>query len=176
MRTVRIKRPSSIIFLLAGNCDNVKWITRDQWGAKAPKKALGKVEDFKYLVVHHTSTYTDGICVLTHEEGLGRRKLCKDGVKDVQNKHMDDRGYDDIGYNFLIDRFGNVYEGRGYNVEGGHTYRYNCDSYGVNFLGNFQTKNPSDEAIQAFYDLKDVSCDFWYSDSYLNSPFQKLSM
>ena len=106
-----VKKPFLIISLLAGNCDNVKWITRDQWGAKAPKKALGKVEDFKYLVVHHTSTYTDGICVLTHEEGLGRRKLCKDGVKDVQNKHMDDRGYDDIGYNFLIDRFGNVYEG-----------------------------------------------------------------
>ena len=42
---------------------------------------------------------------------------------------MDDKGYDDVAYNFFIDPFGSVLVGRGFDVEGGHTYRYNCDAY-----------------------------------------------
>ena len=36
---------------------------------------------------------------------------------------MDDKGYDDVAYNFFIDPFGSVLVGRGFDVEGGRTYR-----------------------------------------------------
>ena len=70
---------------------------------------------------------------------------------------MDDKGYDDVAYNFFIDPFGSVLVGRGFDVEGGHTYRYNCDAYGVNFMGYFRNKNPTTIAIEAFNNLAIVS-------------------
>ena len=73
---------------------------------------------------------------------------------------MEDKGYSDVGYNYFIDMDGTIYEGRGLRVEGGHTHRYNCDAYGVAFLGNFVDKSPSNaaiSAISAFSKLRDVS-------------------
>ena len=39
-------------------------------------------------------------------------------------------GWSDIGYNFVVGEDGNVYEGRGWNSVGAHTYGYNNRSIG----------------------------------------------
>ena len=67
--------------------------------------------------------------------------------------------YDDVAYSFFIDPFGSVLVGRGFDVEGGHTKRYNCDAYGVNFMGSFRYMNPTTVAIEAFNKLETVSGD-----------------
>ena len=122
---------------------NIKWVTRPEWDARDPKKPLTPNINFKYLVVHHTSNI--GTCISPDD--------CKLKARKVQDKHMDSRGFDDVGYNFFIDPFGSVLVGRGFDVEGGHTYRYNCDAYGVNFMGSFRTMNPTTLAIEAFNNL-----------------------
>ena len=98
-------------------------------------------------MVHHTSNI--GTCNSPAE--------CKIKARKIQDLHMDDKGYDDVAYNFFIDPFGSVLVGRGFDVEGGHTYRYNCDAYGVNFMGYFRRKNPTILAIEAFNNLAIVS-------------------
>ena len=62
-------------------------------------------------------------------------------VRAVWEYHTYTRGWGDIGYNYLIDRRGVIYEGRagGDNVVAGHTYTYNRRSLGVAFLGCFQS-------------------------------------
>jgi len=50
---------------------------------------------------------------------------------------MDDRGWWDIGYNFLIGEDGNAYEGRGWDYVGAHAPGYNTQSIGICILGHF---------------------------------------
>lgn len=73
----------------------------------------------KYLIIHHAAA-------------LG-------SVYDIHNLHYNDPTSDYIGiaYNFYIRTDGSVYEGRGWNYEGGHTTNYNTQSIGICCEGNY---------------------------------------
>ncbi|XP_035664388.1 peptidoglycan-recognition protein SC2-like [Branchiostoma floridae] len=78
-----------------------------------------------------------------------------DRVMEIQKDHMDD-GWDDIGYNFLIDGYGNVYVGRGWDNEGAHTSGYNDVAIGINFLGYFEDDLPTSAALETGKNL--IAC------------------
>ncbi|MFN8474408.1 MAG: SpoIID/LytB domain-containing protein [Anaerolineae bacterium] len=66
-------------------------------------------------------------------------------VRIVYNEHAVIRGWGDIGYHYVVDRNGVIYQGRtpgnppaGYIAEGGHALQYNCGSAGIVALGNYQ--------------------------------------
>ncbi len=65
--------------------------------------------------------------------------------------HVNGRGWDDIGYNFLIDRFGGVWEGRTGSktspVQGAHTGGFNSQTQGIAMMGNFDSIAPTDATI-----------------------------
>lgn len=71
----------------------------------------------------------------------------------MQTFHIETRKWDDIGYNFLIGCDGNVYEGRGWGVEGSHTFKYNKLSIGISFIGCFMRKLPTPRALEACKNL-----------------------
>ena len=52
-------------------------------------------------------------------------------------------GWSDIGYNFLVDRFGRIWEGRYGGIDrpvvGAHTLNYNDDAFAMSAIGNFDT-------------------------------------
>lgn len=58
-------------------------------------------------------------------------------------------GWDDIAYSFLIGGDGQVYEGRGWDRVGSHTYRYNFVSLAVAFIGDFNNTMPGPIALSA---------------------------
>ncbi|XP_024299380.2 peptidoglycan recognition protein [Oncorhynchus tshawytscha] len=64
----------------------------------------------------------------------------------IQRMHMQDRNFDDIGYNFLIGGDCTVYEGRGWGVVGTHTKGNNHNSLAIAFMGNFNNESPSPAA------------------------------
>ncbi len=65
--------------------------------------------------------------------------------------HVNGRGWDDIGYNFLVDKFGTVWEGRTGSktspVQGAHTGGFNSQTQGIAMMGNFDSVAPTDATI-----------------------------
>ena len=70
-------------------------------------------------------------------------------VRLIQGFHIESRKFSDIGYNFLVGNDGNVYEGRGWNRVGAHTYGYNRRAIGISFVGCFMNMLPEKVAIEA---------------------------
>jgi hypothetical protein len=78
------------------------------------------------VIIHHTVTQN-------HEQDPAAT------VRAIYYYHAITQGWGDIGYNFLVDWHGNVYEGRtgGPNVVAGHALQYNWGSIGIALLGDF---------------------------------------
>ena len=74
----------------------------------------------------------------------------------MQNYHMDSNGWCDIGYSFAIGGDGEVYEGRGWNHVGAHTYGFNDVGYGVDFIGDFTDHDPTQAAQDTYQVLAAV--------------------
>ncbi|RZC37345.1 peptidoglycan-recognition protein SC2-like, partial [Asbolus verrucosus] len=121
-------------------------ISRSEWGAKSPKSTKRlKQNPPPYVVIHHS----DGAeCTSL--------KSCKSRVNGIQNYHMNNKGWQDIGYNFLIGGDGNVYEGRGWGIWGSHVPKYNSKSIGICVIGNFMNKKPSTQQLTTLENL--ISC------------------
>jgi len=122
--------------------------SRAQWGAN--EKIRGKSSlhygDVHAGFVHHTVNAND----YTRAEVPGL-------LRSIYAYHVLSRGWSDIGYNYLIDRFGRIWEGRYGGVDrpvvGAHTLGYNDDSFGASAIGNYQITKPSQAMIQAYATL-----------------------
>jgi hypothetical protein len=80
------------------------------------------------------------------------------------------RGWNDIGYNFLVDRFGRIWEGRAGGVAlavmGAHSGGFNTDTFGVSLIGNYEQVRPSPAAVAAI-----ARVFAWKLDLYHRDPF-----
>src|SRR5262249_1180730 len=100
----------------------------------------------KLVIVHHTATPND----YTPDQAAAI-------VRGIDVFHVRTRGWDDIGYNFLVDRFGQVYEGRfggmTRNVIRAHALRFNTPSVGIALIGTFTNAKPTAPAVQSLEKL-----------------------
>ncbi len=101
---------------------------RSSWNVRSTSTSTAA--SLKMAVVHHTA----GSNSYTQSQVPGI-------LRSIQAYHMDARGWSDIGYNFLVDRFGGIWEGRGGGmgraVIGAHAAGVNTGSVGVSVIGNF---------------------------------------
>ena len=78
-------------------------------------------------------------------------------LRGIYAYHTKSRGWSDIGYNFLVDRFGRIWEGRYGGIAkspvGAHTLGYNEVSFAMSAIGNFDIAQPSQQIINAFASL-----------------------
>ena len=74
-------------------------------------------------------------------------------VRAIELYHVKGNGWNDIGYNFLVDRFGTVYEGRyggiDRNVIGAHALGFNRGSVGIAVIGTYVDTAPPAPAMDA---------------------------
>jgi len=110
-------------------------ITRPQWGAneaiRRNRKNGPKIADDVHLaVVHHTAGSNSYSC--SQSAAI---------VRSIELYHVKGNGWDDIGYNFLVDKCGQVFEGRYGGIDkavvGAHALGFNFGSVGVALIGNY---------------------------------------
>lgn len=141
--------PAPAMMAAASTSSNLAWsnpdiLSRKAWGANESivKKPYlyGKVTG---AMIHYTA---------------GSNTYSADDVpailRSIQAYHVNGRGWKDIGYNFLVDRFGRAWEGRGGGVdkavEGGHAWGVtNARVFGISLMGTYDgSVKPPKAAIE----------------------------
>lgn len=92
------------------------------------------------LVVHHTAQTITG----DGRSGLERMRA-------LYQYHAVNRGWGDIGYHYVVDENGKIYEGKGggKSVVGGHAYCNNTGTIGIALMGNFEVEQPTQKQMHA---------------------------
>jgi hypothetical protein len=89
-------------------------------------------------------------------------------IRGIYAYHVKANGWSDIGYNFLVDRFGRLWEGRyggiASAVVGAHTGGFNVDSFAVSAIGNYATATPTAAMIEAIARLLAWKLSLYYRD------------
>ncbi|MCZ7416982.1 peptidoglycan recognition protein family protein [Streptomyces sp. WMMC897] len=119
-------------------------VPRADWGAEEEKieEAPEYLDRLDAAFVHHTATGNDYTCAESDAV-----------VRSIFAYHVDSLGWNDIGYNFLVDKCGTVYEGRGGGmdkpVRAAHVYGFNGYSTGIAVLGDYNATTTDAAVHQA---------------------------
>jgi hypothetical protein len=136
-------------------------VTRAQWGADESlrKDFAGYGQTIKAAFVHHTT----GASGYSSEEVPAM-------IRAIYAFHTQTNGWSDIGYNFLVDRFGRIFEGRWGGVDkpviGAHTGGFNTDSVGVAALGDYELNMVPAAVVAAFGRIIGWKLDLYGRDPY----------
>lgn len=87
-----------------------------------------------FLVVHHTASDSGN-------------------VNTIRAYHKFVKGWDDIGYHFVINKNGTIDNGRPISIQGAHIKGKNTGSIGIAMIGNFENHNPTQEQINSLHEL-----------------------
>ena len=155
-------------------------IPREGWGCDEGLRFRGRGELWpemyvpaKKVVLHHTATANDYV------DGAAE-------VRAIYTYHARTLRWGDIGYNSLIDKFGNIYEGRhgrgedpatrevlSAAVVAGHVYGHNYGSTGVAAIGNFDQAQPTPAMTTAIDDVVTFECGRHFINPARSSDFLK---
>lgn len=119
-----------------------RWGANESWRDSAPRYA----PDVQMVFLHHTdssNSYTKSQSAAV--------------VRGIYRYHVFSRDFSDIGYNFLVDRYGQVFEGRAGGITrpviGAHTLGFNSRSTGIAVLGRHTSAAPTSATLRALRDL-----------------------
>jgi flagellar hook assembly protein FlgD len=132
----------------AGPVDRPSMVRRPEWRADESivRGAPSIAERLRFAVVHHTA-------------GSNSYSAAQSAaiVRGIQRYHVLSNGWDDIGYNFLVDKYGRIFEGRGggitRNVIGAHAGGFNTSSVGVAVIGMYSSASLPSAARRALQRL-----------------------
>lgn len=122
-------------------------VTRTEWGC--PDGQVTTHGNLSYttvthLIVHHTFSPSGAI-----------NGDWAAAVRSIWNYHVFSNGWADIGYNYVIDQKGVIYEGRagGDNVTGAHFSGVNSGTMGIVVIGDFTSSTPPPAALNSLKKL-----------------------
>lgn len=129
-------------------CDVPAYVSRTSWGAPPG-------QDYSTNPNLNPSYSTVSHLVVHHSAGSNTSTDWPATVLSIWNFHVNSRGWDDIGYNWLIDPNGMIYEGRGggNNVVGAHFCSKNTGTMGVCMLGTYENTAPTQAALNSLHQI-----------------------
>ncbi|WP_189176997.1 peptidoglycan recognition protein family protein [Streptomyces lasiicapitis] len=117
-------------------------VTRRGWGADEGlrERNFAYTRTVKAAFVHHSATGNNYSCSQSPSV-----------LRSIYRYHVRSSGWRDFGYNFAVDKCGNIYEGRAGGVAkavlGAHTLGFNTNSMGIAVLGSFTNASPPKAAV-----------------------------
>ncbi len=136
--TSNILNPKDILNCeLPNYCDRLCWCP----SGNCPQQTNPTYTNPTHIIVHHSAT----------NYGSGTNYALV--VQSYWDYHVNNHGWSDIGYNWLVDPNGIIYEGRGDGVQGAHFSCMNSGTMGVCVIGNFESATPTYETISALENL-----------------------
>ncbi|HWI71455.1 MAG TPA: N-acetylmuramoyl-L-alanine amidase [Baekduia sp.] len=122
-------------------------IPRADWGGDTvTPRAAPDYGDVQVAFVHHTVSAND--YAPTDSAGI---------VLAMAKYHRDTNGWNDLGYNFVVDKYGQIFEGRAGGIDqaviGAQAQGYNSHSTGVANIGTFTDAGQTDAALDAMAKL-----------------------
>ncbi len=131
---------------VSARADGPRIYSRAEWGSPEPHSSDRWNPEYRAInriVVHHTAT------TMTSDPAAM--------IRAIWHFHANSNGWGDIGYNYLVDGYGNIYQGRYYDpayaevnrkdVVAGHAYGWNYGTTGIAALGDFAGSNEAPEAM-----------------------------
>lgn len=119
-------------------------LTRKKWGADESWRSGSPTynKTLQQVHVHHTASGND----------YGEADVPA-LLRGFYRYHTKSLGWSDIGYNFLVDKFGRIWVGRSGGpaklVRGAHTLGFNATSTGISVIGNYDSVSPTPQIISA---------------------------
>ncbi len=150
------------------NCQKPSFCGRNCWcpDGDCPKDSNPAYTTPTHIIIHHSA----GSSVSNNWPAV---------VTAIWDFHVNTNGWSDVGYNWLIDPNGVIYEGRGDRVLGAHFSCMNSGTTGICMLGNFETAQPTFSMISSLsYLIAWEACmenippqdSRWHASSQLNLP------
>lgn len=118
------------------NCPQPEFQNRADWcpTGDCPEITNPTFTEVTHLIVHHSA-------------GINTSADWAAVVRGVWDYHVNSNGWDDVGYNWLVDPNGVLYEGRGDDVRGAHFCGNNTNTQGICMLGTYTADAPTVEAM-----------------------------
>ncbi|MFJ4976024.1 peptidoglycan recognition protein [Streptomyces coeruleorubidus] len=124
------------------NAERPAVTSRSDWGADESlvKDPPTYTTDTQAMFVHHTAGTNDYTCAESASV-----------VRGVFLYHVRSNGWNDIGYHFLVDKCGTLFEGRAGDIDkpvlGAHTYGFNAGTSSISVLGDYN-KTTANTAVR----------------------------
>jgi len=118
-------------------------IGRASWAGGSPVPALmDRMKPINKITIHH-----DGMTPFTNTS----RSAGAHRVEDIRRAHRG-QNWGDVGYHYLIDPAGRVWQGRPIEWQGAHVGGQNNGNIGICVMGNFERQHPNDRQLSTVED------------------------
>ncbi|MFV8395720.1 N-acetylmuramoyl-L-alanine amidase [Corynebacterium hindlerae] len=143
--------PVAGIDLMADSDGMPRIISRSGWGADESIRTNCQAspdysDEVNAITIHHTA----GSNNYTEAQSAGI-------VRGIYQYHGANLGWCDVGYHSLVDKYGNIFEGRygGINkpIMGAHAGGFNENTWAISMMGDYSTVTPSDAQIKSVGEL-----------------------
>ncbi len=121
-------------------------VRRSGWGARSSRCSAG-IGNVHRAAIHHTDT--------PNNDPLSAPAR----MRQMQNFHMDARGWCDIGYHFVVGLDGRVYEARPEHLRGAHVGGENAGNVGIALVGNYESTLPTTAMREAAAEILGAASD-----------------
>lgn len=152
-KKINKNKNNSNLYKITGGIERPEYVSRKDWGCPQSEHVSSRIlTNVTHLIIHHSagSTTSNDFAAV---------------VRSYWDYHVNSNGWDDIGYNWLVDPNGVLYKGRAWkseneeNVIGAHNSGKNSNTTGICFIGNYVSNIPSDLGLNKISQISAFLCE-----------------